>query len=201
MEFTRSTRHFAMTVFVAALIFPLISMAGGTGATQNSNMPTGKNFITAAANINLAEVELGKLAGQKGNNQAIKDFGKRMIADHTQLESELQSLAKSADVTLPSAAGANASSLKNQLSADSASKFDDAYIEHMLAGHKQAIAMFENEIKHGQNAEIKSYAEKALPVIQDHIRIAEDVAGKMHLSGKLGLESPSKAISASASPA
>ncbi|HTV58010.1 MAG TPA: DUF4142 domain-containing protein [Verrucomicrobiae bacterium] len=201
MEVERIVHRFAIVVFAAALISPLITVAGETGAGQNSKMPLGKNFIAAAAKINLAEVELGKLAEQKGDNQAVKDFGKRMVADHTQLESELQDLAKAADVTLPSAPGTNASDLRNQLSADSASKFDQAYIQHMLAGHKQAIAMFENEIEHGQNAQFKSYAETALPVIQDHIRIAEDVAGKMELSGKLGLSAPNKAISASARPA
>lgn len=74
------------------------------------------------------------------------------------------------------------------------------YIRHMLSGHKGAIADFENEIEQGHNPAIKSYAEKVLPVIQDHVRIAEDVAGKMDLAGKQGLEDPYKAITASAQP-
>lgn len=163
-------------------------------------MATGKDFIAAATKINLGEIELGKLAEEKGNNQAIKDFGKRMVEDHSKLETQIQDLAKANGVTLPSQPGSAASSLRQQLSKDSGAQFDQTYIQHMLSGHKQAIATFENEIEHGQNPAFKSYAESALPVIQGHIRIAEDVAGKMQLSGKYGLEAPGKAIRAPAVP-
>ena len=70
----------------------------------------------------------------------------------------------------------------------------------MLQGHDKAIAEFENEIEHEQDPAIRAYAEKALPTIQDHIRIAEDLAGKMGMPGKAGLSRPDKAIVASAHP-
>jgi predicted outer membrane protein len=65
-----------------------------------------------------------------------------------------------------------------------------------LQGHKEAISAFESEIEHGQNQEAKNYAEQTLPTLQDHIRIAEDVAGKLGLAGKTGLSDETKAINA-----
>ncbi|HTX33513.1 MAG TPA: DUF4142 domain-containing protein [Bryobacteraceae bacterium] len=191
-------KRFALAAVVAALASPVASLARDNHTA--ANMPTGSNFLTAADQINLGEIELGKLAEQKGNNPAIRDFGKRMVADHSKLEAQLQSLAKSKGVNLPAQPASAVATLQQQLSKDSGSQFDQVYLQHMLAGHKQAIDTFENEIEHGQNTAYKSYAESALPVIQDHIRIAEDVAGKMNLSGSAGLASPAKAIKASALP-
>ena len=109
-------------------------------------------------------------------------------------------LAKQEGVTLPTQPGADGKSLHQQLSNASGAQLDEMYIRHMLSGHKGAIANFENEIEDGRNPAIKSYAESVLPIIQDHIRIAEDVAGKMGLAGKQGLDDPYKAINASAQP-
>jgi putative membrane protein len=191
----------AMSLFAALTIaLTLVVTSSAQQKSWSGKMPTGKAFVTKAAEINLGEIELGKLAEQKGNNQAVKDFGERMIEDHSEAETELQELAKRESVTLPKMPGSGVAGLKRQISAESGAQFDEMYIKHMMAGHKQAIATFENEIEHGQNPAIKSYAEKYLPVIQDHIRIAEDVAGKMDMSGRLGLEQPDKAIAASAMP-
>ncbi|MFZ3212822.1 MAG: DUF4142 domain-containing protein [Terriglobales bacterium] len=185
---------------VVVAVLTLMVVCPAQQSSSNRSMATGKAFIDKAAEINLGEVELGKLAEQRGNNQAVKDFGRRMIQDHTQAEQELQQLAKQEGVTLPGQPGSEANSLREQLSSASGAQFDHIYLEHMLAGHKGAIAAFENEIEHGQDPAVKAYAEKVLPVIQDHVRIAEDVAGKMGMAGREGLEQPTKAITAPATP-
>ena len=184
---------------VLALIAAVLAFIS-LGAAQKENMPTGKAFIKNAAEINIGEIALGKLAEAKGQNQAIKDFGKRMLEDHTKAEDALQRIAKQEGVTLPKQPSAEGKSLHQQLSSASGAQFDEAYIRHMLSGHKGAIADFEKEIEDGRTPAIKSYAETVLPIIQDHIRVAEDVAGKMDLAGKQGLEDPYKAITASAKP-
>jgi putative membrane protein len=193
MEFSNVPVRFVLAAITVALALPVIS-----SARRNSSptMPTGKQFITSAAKINLGEIALGKLAEQKGANPAVRDFGKLMVYDHTKLEDQLQDLAKAKGITLPTQPGAREANLQQQLSNESGAPFDQTYIQHMLSGHKQAITDFENEIEHGTNPAFKSYAESGLPLIQDHIRIAEDVAGKMQMSGKYGLEAPSKAINA-----
>jgi len=187
---------------LAILLALLVGATFSVAQQQSSNqaMPTGKAFLKKAAEINLGEVELGKLAEQKGNDPAVKDFGKRMVADHTKAEQELQPLAKQEGVTLPTQPGPAVTTLNQKLSSVSGAEFDQMYMDHMLSGHKGAINTFENEIENGQNPAIKSYAEKVLPVIQDHIRIAEDVGGKMGLAGQQGLDDSYKAITASAKP-
>jgi putative membrane protein len=97
-------------------------------------------------------------------------------------------------IKLPTEPGVIERNQKNELQKLSGAKLDAAYIRDELQGHKEAIVAFENEIENGQNQEVKNYAVKTLPTLQDHIRIAEDIAGKLGLSGEVGLSDQTKAI-------
>jgi putative membrane protein len=191
--------RFTTTVLAAAMVFPMASFAAAKPPVKP--LPTGKQFVKKAAQINLAEISLGKLAEQKATDPALKDFGALMVRQHTALQQELDRMAKAQKITLPTKPGAKQVALKDQLAKLPGQRFDNAYIKHMLSGHRRAIAMIENEIEYGKNPAYKACAEKALPVIQDHIRVAENLAGKMGRSGKYGLQAPSDAISAGAHPA
>jgi putative membrane protein len=181
----------------AVIVLAVLALVAAASAQPNNtdpNMPTGKAFIRQVAEINLAEVELGKLAQQRGRNAAVKQFGKTMVSDHSAAEKALQELASAQGVTLPSEPPKGASELHAQLSRLHGARFDRDYIGHMLQGHKGAIVMVENEILHGQDAAIQAFAKKVLPTIQDHIRLAENVAGRIGMTGKEGLSQPDKAI-------
>src|ERR1700739_3079844 len=124
------TKASVLSVVIVVLALTIASTAQNSNSNQ---MPTGKAFINKAAEINLGEVELGKLAEQKGHNAAVRDFGKRMIEDHTQAETELETLAKQEGVTLPKQPGSEATSLHQQLSSASGRHFDEMYLKHMLS--------------------------------------------------------------------
>ena len=84
---------------LTVLVFVAVGSAQQSKADQN--LPTGKAFITNAAEINLGEIESGNLAQEKGNNAAVKQYGKLMVSDHTNAENELRQLASERNVTLP----------------------------------------------------------------------------------------------------
>lgn len=153
-----------------------------------------RTFITSAAEANLAEIETAKMIEQKSKDPGVKDFAKRMVTDHTQASQSLATVAQMTGVTLPAAPSAADRTRANELERLSGAKLNKTYLRDELAGHKQVISDFESEIEHGQNEAAKNYAAQTLPTLQDHIRIAEDVAGKMEMSGKAGLNQESDAI-------
>ena len=53
------------------------------------------------------EVELGQLAERNGSAAAVKEFGARMVKDHTRLNNELGSVATSIGLTVPTDLWAN----------------------------------------------------------------------------------------------
>ena len=162
--------------------------------TQSMQNSADRTFMSTAAEANLAEINTAKMVGQKSADPAVKDFANRMVTDHTQSSQSLASLAEVSAIKLPTEPGLMERNQKNELQKLSGAKLDDAYLRDELQGHKEAIAAFENEIENGQNQEVKNYAVKTLPTLQDHIRIAEDIAGKLGLSGKTGLSDETKAI-------
>jgi len=194
-------------MYAKPMAFVLTIVLMGTGslfAQQKQSTMAGKkmdnsadrSFITSAAEANLAEIDMAKMVGQKSTDPAVKDFANRMVTDHTQASQKLASVAEMNGVKLPTEASATARNQKSGLEKLSSAQLNDAYLRDELQGHKETISAFENEIEHGQNQEAKSYAEQTLPTLQDHIRIAEDVAGKLGLAGKAGLSNEAKAITA-----
>jgi putative membrane protein len=150
-----------------------------------------RSFVTSAAEANLAEIDSAKVVEREAHDPAVKEFAARMISDHTQANQKLAGIAGTALPTQPSA---TERSHQGELQKLSGSNLDHTYLADELTGHKQVISEFENEIENGHDPAVKNYAEQTLPSLQDHIRIAEDVAGKMGMSGKAGLSDEAKAI-------
>jgi putative membrane protein len=189
-----------IAVIFSILLCPGIMFAQQKQQTTNPNRDVlssaDRNFVSGAEEANLAEIETAKMLEQKATDPAVKDFASRMVTDHTQASQRLATLAKDTGVTLPTQPSATERSQKSELQKLSGSKLEDAYLRDELQGHKQVISSFENEIEHGQDRAVRDYAEQTLPTLQDHIRIAEDLAGKMGMSGKAGLNEETKAIAA-----
>lgn len=165
-----------------------------TKADESTLNSADRSFITLAAEANLAEIETAKTVQERSKDPAVKDFANRMITDHTQASQNLATLAKANGITLGSEPSANDRNQKDELQKLSSAKLGDAYLRDELQDHKQAISEFESEIEHGHNQNITDYAEQTLPTLEDHIRIAENVAGKMGISGETGLTDKTKAI-------
>ena len=138
------------------------------GATDNS-IEKDARFMMKAAQINMEEIALGKLAQQKGNTAHLKELGKMMETDHTKASAELMELAKSKSVTLPLAASAEAMDVAKTLSQKSGNDFGKAYSDMMVNGHKDAIALFTTASNESSDASVKAFADKMLPAFKTHL--------------------------------
>jgi putative membrane protein len=134
---------------------------------------TDRTFAEKAAAGGLAEVSLGQLAQQNGSSQQVKDFGQRMVTDHTQANQELQQIAQTDNLTLPTTPDSKDQAIEKRLSALKGSSFDAAYTQDMVKDHQQDIAEFKREAQSGQDPALKAFAQKTLPVLQQHLQMAE----------------------------
>jgi putative membrane protein len=160
------------------------ALMAGLAAAQSSgsaNRLAGPdlNFVNNAAAGGLAEVELGQLAQQKATNDQVKQFGKRMVDDHTRLNNELKAIAHSKGLTPPTALTGKHEKTKQDLSAKSAQDFDRAYMKHMVDDHQQDVAEFKNEADNGLDPEVKAFAKSALPTLQEHLRMAQQAEASL----------------------
>ena len=64
----------------------------------------------------------------------------------------------------------------DKLRGESGGDFSKDYNQMQLAGHKEAVALFEAYAKTGDNAALKSWAAKTLPHLQEHLAMAEKLS-------------------------
>lgn len=167
-------------VFIAAMLVAAALLPAQSASPAGSN--SDQNFLKTASETNKAEMQLARLAEKKTSNNAVKQFAERMITDHTKLEQETQSVASKESVTLPRGAGAANYHEYQELASKSGSDFDKAYIEFNVKAHEQAISEFQKEASSGANAAIKALASQAVPILKEHLRLAESTAKELGIS-------------------
>ena len=133
-------------------------------------------FVKEASAGGLAEVQLGQLAEQKAQNQAVKDFGQRMVSDHSKANQELKAVATSEAMPVSTSLSPSDAALKSKLEALSGATFDKAYMSAMVKDHKNDIAAFKKEASSGKDAKIRRFASETLPTLQDHLSMAQKAA-------------------------
>src|SRR5690242_8525302 len=69
--------------------------------TNNTKSSSNENFAKKAAQGGMAEVKLGQLAEEKGSNPAVKNFGRRMVQDHSKANDQLKSATSKESIPLP----------------------------------------------------------------------------------------------------
>ncbi len=129
-----------------------------------------KNFILTAAQGGMTEVKLGELAAQKGMHDDVKSFGQMMVKDHTAISGDLKALAAQKGVTLPDSLDAKHQGMVDKMAALTGSKFDDAYIAGMIKDHKMDAREFKAESAETKDADIKSFVDKSIPVVDEHLK-------------------------------
>lgn len=152
----------------AASAFGLVLAAHGT-----TSFASDQDFVSKAGQGGMMEVELGHTAMNQGESQAVKDFGQRMVTDHSKANESLKTAAMADGLTMPPALSSEQNATTKKLSAKQGAKFDKAYSKDMVADHKEDIKLFEKEAKMGTSPQVKAFAEATLPTLREHLKMAE----------------------------
>jgi len=126
-------------------------------------------FLVDAAEVNLAEVSLGKLASTQGMTKEVRELGEMMTREHQKAYDDLSSLAKKKSITIPAAASDDAQKKYNTLSEKRGSDFDKDFCDAMVSGHKDAIDKFERASKESTDPDIQTWASNMLPSLRMHL--------------------------------
>jgi len=126
-------------------------------------------FLVSAAEINLEEIQLGKLAQSNSMNADVKSLGKMMETEHSKALADLQKLATKKQITIPSTLTDEGMSASKKLMDKKESKFDKEYCDMMVNGHKDAISKFEKASTNATDPEIRNWAASMLPTLRTHL--------------------------------
>jgi putative membrane protein len=157
------------------------SAAGQAGAQALTEPDT--TFLPEAIQGGMAEVKLGKLAAEKASSAEVKQFGQRMVQDHSAANQKLTALAEKHKLgqagtkgTPPLESSMEAKATEQELTRLSGKDFDRAYMRHMVEDHEKTVAKFKAEAKDGKSAEVKQLAEQLLPTLEEHLRMARSLS-------------------------
>jgi putative membrane protein len=159
-------------------------MTGMTGATGMSGAtssmdPADNDFMTKAAQGGLSEVNMGNMAASKATNADVKAFGNRMVTDHSKANDELKQLAATKGVVLPGDVSAEQKKTMDSMSSKNGKDFDKAYMDDMVKDHEKDVKEFEKASKSAKDADLKAWATKTLPTLQEHLKMAKDTQKKV----------------------
>jgi putative membrane protein len=156
-----------------ALSLPLYSSAAAEEKGEMKATPMEKTFIMKAANGGMTEVEAGKAAAEKGASDAVKDFGTRMVKDHSKANDQLKEVASKMGVSVPDKVDAMHQEKLAKMNKMTGAAFDKAYVMDMIKAHKKDIADFEAADKEVKNADLKKFIEDTVPVMKEHLEMIQ----------------------------
>lgn len=164
-------------------------------SNQSPSKTTGGSdaqFAKKAAQGNMAEVALGKLATENAQSDDVKKFGQRMVDDHTKAEQDLEGVASKNNLTLPTDVSPMQKAEQQRLEKLKGAAFDRAYMQMMVKDHVKDVAEFKKEANStAANGDLRDYAKRTYPVLDDHLTNAKAVNDA--LSSKAGAKSSKSA--------
>nr|WP_217344575.1 DUF4142 domain-containing protein [Noviherbaspirillum sp. L7-7A]MBV0878736.1 DUF4142 domain-containing protein [Noviherbaspirillum sp. L7-7A] len=173
----------------------------GTTGTAATNRDTTANSTTSASSTrtgsagkvasgdqkmmrdiaysNISEIAAGKLALEKSQSDDVKSYAQKMIDDHTKAQQELQTLADSKGVKLPTEPDAKHKAMAKMLSGLKGDAFDKRYLKQGgLNDHENTHKLLERVQAKAKDADLQAYAAKTITAVDQHLTLAQETAGK-----------------------
>jgi putative membrane protein len=156
---------------MAVALFGFISAANAAPSDATAG------FIKGATIGGKFEIKTSKLALEKSNDADIKAFANQMIKDHGKADKEMKSILTSDQAAVvPKKLDEKHQTQFDALKKATGADFDKQYIDAQVAAHGEAVSLFEDYSKNGDDAKLKDFATKTLPTLkghQDHINMLQ----------------------------
>lgn len=146
-----------------------------TLALVSCGAPSTPDFVKKAASSDLYEVAAGKIASEKGQSDAVKQFGQHMVEAHSKTTEELKGIVQQEKIKVdpPTKLDDKHQRMIDDLNAAHQGDFDKTYAKQQVSAHEKAEKLFSKYADKGDNAAVKAFAAKVLPVIRQHLEEAK----------------------------
>ncbi len=158
-------------ILIAGCCSVLLALPALSQSTQLS--PRDKEFLKMAAVSNMTEAHLGEMAEGKAAKTGIKDYGQMLVKDHTKAYQELSVLDSKLGQAIPKGINVRRDKAVEKLADLKGRRFDGQFLREEVQDHERTLAVFKREAQHGQDPDVKAYANQALPTMEEHLREAE----------------------------
>ena len=152
----------------------LALLAAATIAHAASLSNADKAFMTMAAKADMTEAHEGQMAESQATRAEVKTFAKALVQDHTESYEHLTELAAKTGASIPKGINAGKDRTIRRLAHLKGDRFGHLFTRDEMAAHRRAIVAFRREAAHGEDANVKTYAAKMIPVLEKDLHLAEE---------------------------
>jgi len=160
------------TTMLAIGLAGALAATGATAQTKQADKDSQK-FIKAAIEGDIAEVDIGKLAQEKGESDAVKQFGAMLVKDHGAHKAKAEQVANELGVTPPTGSSFSSKATYTKLKLLSGASFDRSFAKSMVKDHEEDIKEYKKESSKTDAA--GQLAKETLPVLQKHLQTAQSL--------------------------
>ena len=154
--------------------FPIF-LAGGIfllAGTALADSP--REFLQQALQGDNSEMMLGRIAQQRGSSRSVRDYGAALVRDHAKARTEVLAVGRSFGLKAHNRPAPEAAEEQRKLSRMRGDEFDREFAHYMVEDHSRDIEKFRHEVaeRHGKVSQV---AERQLPVLERHLRMAQQI--------------------------
>ncbi len=161
---------------LALTLLPLAVTQAQTQTTPAASNPD-STFVEQAARAGLAEVQEGQLAEKKAHRTAVRSLAKTMVRDHDWINEKLTMIAKMKNIPAPTAPDDAQQQMISALQGARGSAFDRQFLDQQAAMHASAVQLFRTESEQGADPDLKAFAARVLPRLEEHRSMVEKLGG------------------------
>src|SRR5437879_6169384 len=132
-----------------------------------------KQLLQKIADANKAEIEMGQLAQSNAASPKVKDFGQKLVDDHTQNNQQLQQIAQQKGVQLQDQEKPDGQSMKSKLENTKGAQFDKAFLQHERDDHAKLLKELQQQQDQVQDPDVKSFISQTITAVQQHLDAAQ----------------------------
>lgn len=163
---------------ISKILTPLLAVMIAAGSLYAAANVDADDFIENASELNISEIESGKLAIEKATYPEVKIFAKKMINEYSENNSELRSIAALKDIELADDAALSSKAKAVILKQYDGKSFDLAYANNQVASHKNAIELYKKAAK-SDDIEVRTFAVATLPKFYQNLSSAEALVSEI----------------------
>ncbi|MGJ5037430.1 DUF4142 domain-containing protein [Bradyrhizobium sp. HKCCYLRH3059] len=164
----------AIRIAMAASAVTVLVAGGAVAAPKGQSPAKDQHFMTEAIEGDMSEVNMGKLAQQKGQSDQVKQFGQALQQDHSEHLQKAQQLASQNGMKVPSEPSKKQKAIYSRLEGMSGGRFDQAFAQAMVRDHQEDIKKYQKQA--AANSPLSDFAQQTVPVLQKHLDMAKSLA-------------------------
>lgn len=175
---TQNAARLAMVVAAATIpataVLAQTNSATGTQTKQQAQPDQStRDFVNKAAIGDMYEIQSSRLAVERSTVEPVKQFASRIINDHTKSMNEMKSIVQNLQIQAPSELDDKHREMVDELKSANAQRFNQLYRDQQQTAHREAVQLYEGYSKDGTNSQLRQIVEKTLPVLREHLQMAQ----------------------------